>query len=392
MIEPSRTCDVVIVGGAAVGSAVAWFLASNPDFDGSVLVVEKDPTYARCSTTLSAASIRQQFSTPENICMSRFGFDFLRDLEGHFGPGADIGFHQQGYLLLASPEGLGILEANVGLQHDFGVDVALLSPAALAERFPWLAVDGLGGGALGLSGEGWFDPWGLLELFRKDSRARGVDYVHGEVVGFGRDGSRIASVELADGGRIACGAIVNAAGPGAGKVAAMAGVPLPVEPRKRFVFVIDCRVPPGPCPLVVDPSGLYFRPEGARYITGLSPEDAEDGPCEDFDVDHSWFEDRIWPALAARVPAFEAVKVTGAWAGHYDYNTLDQNAIVGPHPEVENLLFANGFSGHGLQQAPAVGRAISELVVHGRYLSIDLARFGYERIAANRPLREINVI
>lgn len=392
MIEPSRTYDVVIVGGAAVGSAVAWFVAGDPTFHGSVLVVERDPTYARCSTTLSAAAIRQQFSTPENIRMSRFGFEFLHELERHFGPGADVGFHNQGYLLLASNDGLRLLESNVELQHDYGVDVALLSSADLAERFPWLAIDGLGGGALGLSGEGWFDSWGLLELFRKGARARGVDYVQGEVIGLERNGSRVTSVVLADGGRVACGTVVNAAGPSAGRVAAMLGLGLPVEPRKRFVFVIDCRAPVGPCPLVVDPSGVYFRPEGARYITGLSPDDDEDGPCDNFDVDYSWFEDRIWPTLAARVPAFEAIKVTGAWAGHYDYNTLDQNAIVGPHPEVGNFLFANGFSGHGLQQAPAVGRAVSELVVHGRYLSIDLARFGYERIAAARPLREINVI
>src|SRR5690606_8183762 len=185
---------------------------------------------------------------------------------------------------------------------------------------------------------------------------------------------------------------VNAAGPGAGRVAAMLGLALPVEPRKRYVFVIDCRTPPGPSPLVVDPSGFYFRPEGPRYITGLSPEEGEDCACDDFEIDHSWFGDSIWPALASRVPAFEAVKVTSAWAGHYAYNTLDQAWLVGRHPGVENFLFANGFSGHGLLQAQAVGRAICELIVHGRYLSIDRARFGYGRVAAGQPLREVNVI
>jgi glycine/D-amino acid oxidase-like deaminating enzyme len=383
---------VVVVGGAAVGSAVAWFLSADPDFDGSVLVVERDRTYATASTTLSVASIRQQFSTPENILMSRFGMAFFSRLKEHFGPDADIGFTHRGYLLLASAQGLGILESNVEIQHDNSVDVALLDAADLAGRFPWLSTEGLAGGALGLSGEGWFDPWSLLTLMSRGARDRGATYVEGEVAAMSRNGATVDNVTLADGETVSCGAVVNAAGPWAGRVAAMAGLVLPVEPRKRYVYVIDCREPPGPCPLVVDPSGVYFRPEGAYFLTGLSPSEDEDSPCDDLEIDHGWFEERIWPVLAARVPAFEAIKVANAWAGHYDYNTLDQNAIVGPHPEVGNFYFANGFSGHGLQQAPAAGRAVAELLVHGRYQAIDLTRFGYERIAGERPLREMNVI
>jgi glycine/D-amino acid oxidase-like deaminating enzyme len=186
--------------------------------------------------------------------------------------------------------------------------------------------------------------------------------------------------------------LVNAAGPWARDVAALAGVDLPVEARRRCVFAFDARRRIDDCPLVIDTSGAWFRPEGELFIAATSPSDGEDRDGLPLEVDHRQWEEALWPALAARVPAFDAVKVTNAWAGYYDYNTFDQNAILGPHPELENLLFANGFSGHGIQQAPAVGRAIAEVIVHGRYVSLDLSVFGFERIAAGRRVVERNVI
>src|SRR5262249_53538952 len=140
------------------------------------------------------------------------------------------------------------------------------------------------------------------------------------------------------------------------------------------------------------PSGVWFRPEHASYIGGVSPSEAEDPDCTDFETDDRLFEEVVWPALAHRVPAFEAIRLARAWAGHYDYNTLDQNAIIGPHPEVDNFYLANGFSGHGLQQSPAVGRAIAELIALGRLRSIDLSRFSYARVTAGRPIIELNVV
>ena len=255
--------------------------------------------------------------------------------------------------------------------------------------------DGIAAGCFGLSNEGWVDPYMLAALFRKAAVARGVELVQGEAAGLTREGSRITGVTLASGEVLGCGILVNAAGTGAGALAAMAGIALPVGPRKRYVYVIDCPSATEAlhkAPLTVLPGGVYFRPEGRNFISGLSPEEHEEPAEFGWDVDHAWFEERIWPVLAERVPLFEALKVTSSWTGHYDYNALDQNAVIGPHPEVRNFLFANGFSGHGLQQGPATGRAIAELVIEGAYLTIDLTRFGYERIMRKEPLYEKNVI
>lgn len=391
---PSST-DVAIIGGGAIGSAVAFFLKSDPAFRGRVTVVERDPSYKRASSALSASSIRQQFSTPENIRMSRFGFAFLRDIQRHLAVDADpvdIGLRTGGYLYLAASEHEAVLRENHAIQRAEGAEVALLAPAELEARFPWLALDGVTLGSLGLAGEGWFDGYGLMQAFRRKARALGAEYVAAEAVGIEAAGKRIEAVKLASGERLACGTLVNAAGPWARAVAAMAGVPLPVEARRRCVFVFDARKRLERCPLVIDTSGIWFRPEGEYFICGTSPAEAEDLHELPLDVDHRQFDEILWPALAARVPAFEAIKPINSWAGYYEYNTFDQNAVLGPHPELGNFLFANGFSGHGIQQAPAAGRAIAELIAHGRYTSLDLSIFGYGRIAAKRPVVEKNVI
>jgi len=172
----------------------------------------------------------------------------------------------------------------------------------------------------------------------------------------------------------------------------MAGVDLPVEARRRCVFGFEAQSPVADCPLVIDTSGIWFRPEGESFIGAVSPPAAQDLDELPLTVDQSLFEERIWPALAERVPSFDSIRQRRAWAGYYEYSTFDQNAFIGPHPELTNLLFATGFSGHGIQHAPAVGRAIAERIVHGRYTTLDLSIFGYERIAADRPVVERNVI
>jgi FAD-dependent oxidoreductase domain-containing protein 1 len=386
--------DVVIVGGAVVGSAVAYFLTHDLAFPGSVAVIERDPTYGRAATALSVASIRQQFSTPENIRMSQFGISFIESLKLRFGRDATVGFRPGGYLLLAGPQGRDRLAANHAIQRAEHADIALLEPSQLAQKFGWLETADLAAGAYGQSGEGWLDAHLLLDLLRRAARRKGATYAHGEVVAIERMRDRVNAVTLADGRRFGCGTLVNAAGPQAGDVAALTGLALPVEPRKRCVFVVACRADLTGMPLIVDTTGVWARPEGNVYLCGVSPP-ANDDPraaADDFAVDYAQFDETVWPALAHRIPAMEALKQVRAWAGHYDFNTFDQNAVLGPHPEVENFVFANGFSGHGLQQAPATGRAIAELIVHGRFVGLDLSAFRYERIAAGRPVRELNVI
>ena len=389
--------DVVIVGGAIVGTAVATFLRRRPDWHGRVVVVERDSTFRTSSTTLSAASIRLQFSTPLNIEISRFGVEVIKHLDTWLGvagePEPEVDFVEGGYLFLASTAGLPILESNHAVQREHGVNVALLTPTELTARFPWMNVDDVAGGSLGLSDEGWFDAYALLQAFRRKARSLGVEEVAGEVVEVERDGGRATGVRLADGRRITADWVVNAAGPRAAGIAAMAGLELPVSPRKRMVFHFDCRTKIAGAPLTIDTSGVYFRPEGPNYIAGSSPHGEQPDPDTfDLEVDRSWFETVVWPAIAHRVPAFEAIRLLDAWAGHYEVNTLDHNAVIGPHPDVPNFLFANGFSGHGLQQAPAAGRALSEWIATGDYETIDVRPLGYERVARNEPYRELNVI
>ncbi|RWM71169.1 MULTISPECIES: FAD-binding oxidoreductase [Mesorhizobium] len=385
--------DVVIIGGAIVGSSIAYYLREE-GFSGSIALVERDPQFAHAATTLSCASIRQQFSIPENIRLSQFTLKLFRRLTAEFGADADIGFREGGYLILAGENGLPILKANHEAQIAEGADIVLEDADALVRRFPWLSAEGITAGAYGRSGEGWFDAHAMLMLFRKALREKNIDFVTADVTGIERQGDRVTSVNLDNGERLEAGIVVNAAGPNAGKVSAMAGLVLPVEPRKRNVFIFEAREKYADMPLLVDPSGIYVRPEGSVYITGGAEPQEGDGPADpgDFEPDWPLFEEVIWPVLATRIPAFEAIKPTRAWAGHYDYNTLDQNAVIGPHPQVRNFLFANGFSGHGLQQAPAVGKALAELIVHGGYRTVDCAAFGYSRVAEGRAFRELNVI
>ena len=399
MTPPDRTADVVIVGGAAMGSSVAYHLLADPAFRGRVLVVEKDTTYRLSASALSAASIRQQFSSAVNIRISLFGIAFLRAVGEHLAVGderPEIGLREGGYLYCATPAGAAILEENHAIQRQEGADILLLDPAALRERFPWLNADDLAAGSWGRSGEGWFDGWGLLQAFRRKARSLGAEYVAGEVAALDREGGRIAGLRLTDGTRIACGALVNCAGSGGPALARLAGLDIPVRAKRRYVFTFTCRERIADCPLLVDPSGVYVRPEGEGFICGASPGPGEDPDWRDDDpafqeVDHAFFEEVVWPALAHRVPAFEAIRPGRAWAGPYDMCVFDHNAVVGPAGP-DNFYLRNGFSGHGLQQSPAVGRGVAELLAHGRYVTLDLSELGFARIAAGRPLVERNVI
>ncbi|PWE33176.1 FAD-binding oxidoreductase [Maritimibacter sp. 55A14] len=389
--------DVVIAGGAVMGSACAYWLSHMDGFSGRVLVVEPDPGYATASTALSVASIRLQFSNRINVEISRFGLEFIRNASRYLGKEGgvhDLCLRENGYLFLAGSDAQDeILRNNCALQRDLGAETELLDPAALAALFRFLNLSDVTSGSFGPRHEGWFDNMGLLGGLRRAARARGVDYVTDRVTGLQQDGGRITAVELASGRRVAAGALVNAAGTRGAEIARMAGKDIPIEARKRTVFIIDAPNAVHPdAPLLVDHTGFYLRPEGDQWLCATIPQDDPAVDPDDFEPRYQEFEDLIWPRLWARAPGFDAIKILRMWAGHYSYNRLDANAIVGAHPEISNFYFANGFSGHGLQQAPAVGRGIAELICHGEYRSLDLSELGVARILENRPFREIAIV
>lgn len=379
-----------------MGSSIAYHLAAQPGFSGRILVIDKDMSYRKAASSLSLSSVRQQFSSPINIRVGLYGVSFLRKARETLaveGEAPDLPFTENGYLYLASEAGAPILAQNHETQIAEGADILLLGPEALRQRFPFLNLEGVAAGAFGRTGEGWFDGYTLMQAFRRKARSLGVAYREGRIVATERQGSRIAAVQLASGERIACGAFVNTAGAsGAARLAAQMGFELPVRSRKRCVFMFHAHERIARCPLTIDASGVYFRSEGDAYLCGVSPPEAEDPDSDAFDVEWREFDEIIWPALAHRIPAFETLRVGRAWAGHYDLNIFDHNAIVGRAPGLDNAYLAAGFSGHGMQQSPAVGRGLAELIAQGRYATLDLSDLGYERIAAGRPLVERNVI
>lgn len=405
-----RHADTVIIGGAVMGSALAYFLTEDDSYDQSVAVIEADPTYERASTPLSGGSFRQQFSTALNVKVSQYALDFIDQWHALVevnGESPELGFVDTGYLFLIDQERLANYQASHEVQRSCGAGVRMLDPKALNEEFSYLNTDGLVAGSLGTR-EGTLDPWAFMSGFRQRARSKGAEYITGRVVGVNRGSTRpgakqssgqngdsvdpIQSVTLGSGEIITCRRVVNCAGVRANQVAEMVGLGVPVEARSRTSFVFDCRTPiDNQFPLTIDTSGVHVRREGTQYLSGTVPRNdiAVDPMDTNARVDE--FEDLIWPALANRIPQFDAINLTSSWGGHYSYNTLDHNMVVGPSP-VEDFYFCNGFSGHGLQQAPAVGRGLAELIIHGSYQSLDLEELGYDRVMRQEPVLETNII
>lgn len=396
----NKSYDVVIVGGAMLGSSIAWFLTDNPDFNGSILVVERDPTYENAATAHTNSCIRQQFSSELNVRISQFGADFIKNLRRYMGDDErvpDLSIQSYGYLYLANSEKFAdVLRANQKVQRAAGAATQLLSPDEIAADYPFYALDDVVLGSINRVDEGYWDGGTVFDWWRRSARERGVEYIANEVVAMTRcdSGARVASVTLASGEVISCGHVVNATGPRGAKTARMLGVEIPVEPRKRFTWVFSAEQPlDRDLPLTIDPSGVHMRQDGpTTYLAGGHAEYDPAVDPDDFAMDQALWEDHIWPVIATRIPQFEAIRVITEWAGHYDYNTFDQNAIIGPHPEIDNFMFANGFSGHGLQQSPAMGRATAEWLTYGRYRSLDLSPLHFERILAGKPYAEKAVI
>lgn len=384
--------DIVIAGGGVTGCALAYFLASNKDFQGRIALVEPDPSYQRAATPKSAGGVRQQFSTPANIAMSKFAVEFIArapELLEVDGQSPDLGFRQQGYLFMAT-DGRKLSDLYQ-TQIGHGAKVRLLDKAALKIAFPWLNIEDIEAGSFGPE-DGWLDPYQLLQAFRRKAKALGVEFLQDEVAGLEVKDYRVKLVHLQKSGKIETDILVNQTGARARDIAAFAAIDLPVFPRKRNVFVFSCRTDLPAMPLCIDTSGVWWRPESGQYICGLSPAPEKDPDTWDEEIDENFFMEEIWPILAHRVPAFEAIKRNHAWAGQYDYNSFDQNVLIGPASQCKNFYFANGFSGHGLQQAPAIGRGLSELILYGSYRSLDLSALSYSRYLANNPIVERHVV
>ncbi len=384
--------DVVIVGGGLMGSATAHFLAAmSPGL--AVAVVEPDPTYEFASSVRASGGARRLFSCPENIAMSNFSIDFIRAFPEAMAVGgerAEVDWREGGYLFIVPPSGLAVLEANHAVQRAHGVDARLLSPAELAARFPSMRVDDLGGGVHS-PGDGWCDPSSLLQGFRRKARSQGVTYRQDRVTAFAVSGGAVRSATLATGAVLRAHAFVNAAGAWSGEVAAMAGMRLPVAPLRRFEHYFTCATRLEPLPYVKDLARLAFRPEGEGYSGGLVSGEAARG--FHFEVDHGWFEREVWPALAHRFPAMEAARCHRTWSGLYEQCELDGNPVIGPwHSGCANLFTVAGFSGHGMMHAPAAGRAVAELVLHGAFRTLDLSRLGYGRVERGEPYAERGIV
>ncbi|KAL7531020.1 hypothetical protein ACHAXR_007090 [Thalassiosira sp. AJA248-18] len=432
----SNNVDTLIIGGGPVGLSTAYHLetinnnnssSSSSNGSSSITIVERDPTYARSSATLSAGGIRQQFSLKENVEMSLYGRDFLREAHDILrvdDDEVDLQFQEHGYLFLAaSSKGKAQLIQNNKVQQSAGcTDIHLMDPSQLKQQFPWLNTSDVELGSFGERGEGWFDPWALINGLKRKCQSIGVRFVKGSPIGAVRDDPSgcILSVDVLDDEkdvtRYNVGHVVNAAGAHCNSVMmTLAGNNLlhhiPVEPRKRCIFFIHCNtqqeyIVPQIAPLTVCPTGVYFRSEGliredgeptGNFLCGVSPNQDIDRAIDDMSdldyADHELWDEVIWPALYHRVPALGEVKVKSSWAGLYEYNTMDQNAIIDYHPEMENVIMVNGFSGHGLQQSPASGRAVAELIsLGGNFATLDLSVFSFERCYENRPVFEAGIV
>jgi len=415
--------DVLIIGGGIMGSSTAHWLARKTNGQLKVCVVEPDPSYSSSATTLSVGGLRQQFSLRENIKIGLYARDFMRGYPaslawGDLNPESlpDVNFQPHGYLFLATKAGEEVLARNQATQAECGASTVMLDQANLRRTFPWLNIEAgdvspeVTAGCYGADNEGWFDPWALLQAFKVSAQHGGVEYVQGKVTEVktkldGTPSSAIISGNLSKDKKeleVNFDKLVIAAGGDSGEVGRLVGigsgegalaVPIPVEKRKRFVYVPHCPDGPGlDCPLVIDPTGVYFRREGlgGNYLCGQSPtEEQEPNDTDLAKVDMDWFEEQVWPVMAQRVDAFERLKVRTSWAGNYDYNTWDQNGLIGRHPALSNTYIACGFSGHGIQQGPAVGRGIAELLLEGAFSSLDLTPLSFDRVLEGRREPEI---
>ncbi len=371
-----------------MGSSTAYHLMKG-DPSLSVVVIERDSTYARASTILSDGNVRIQFNLEENIRMSQYALDVLRTFDddmatANFRP--DVGARHQGNLFLADETGKAAALNGIDTQRNLGCEVTWLSGEEVEGQFPGLHLEGLVGGSFAQV-DGSVDPSAVLRGFRNKAAELGAHYLDDQVVELLTVDDVMSGVRLRSGKDLMSSVVVNCAGAWSADLARPLGVELPVIPLMRTVYVVSTTVPTAGMPSLFLPSGVYAIPESDRtwLIAWSLPED----PIGfDFTpATQQRFIDLIWPELHAHLPVFDSLKVETAWAGLYDVNTMDGNAIFGEWPRIGGLFLATGFSGHGFQQSPAVGRYLAELIL-GRSPTIDLSRLGGQRVLDNEPLYE----
>jgi FAD-dependent oxidoreductase domain-containing protein 1 len=384
--------DVLIIGGGAIGAAVAYYLKLT-DPSCHVTVAERDPAYALASTPRASGGVRRLFSLPENIALSNYSIPFFESFARTMAvdeSDADIGFRKGGYLFIVPPDGREMLKANRETQLRLGANVVWLEPDELKALYPSMNVADLGA-AVHSPDDGWLDPHSVLHGFRRKAKSLGAEFLAEEVTSLERDGNRVGKVRLASGLESEAEWVVNAAGAWAKEICGMLDVAVPIEPLRRYEHYFECEDPIEPLPYIKDPDRLAFRPEGGGYTGGVPT--LEEPRGYNFEADHGYFDDVVWPALAHRFPQFERTKVKNTLPGLYDQNDFDGNVIIGPGAGgLTNFQMLAGFSGHGLMHAPGCGRAMAELILHGRYETIDLSRFGWQRIIDSKPLPEQGII
>lgn len=384
--------DVAIIGGGAIGASVAYFLKTM-DPSLSVTVIERDPTYGIASTPRASGGVRRLFSLPENIALSNYSIPFFEAFPTTMavnGQQADIGFKKGGYLFIVPPSSREMLKANYDTELSMGCNVLWLEQDEIAHKFPSMFVGDLGA-AVHSPDDGWLDPHSVLMGFRKKAQALGAVFLAEDVTAMARQGAQVTAALTSKGTRVEAAHFVNAAGAWAKEICTMLGFAVPIEPLRRFEHYFECEDAIEPLPYLKDPERLAFRPEGKGYSGGV-PTLAEPRGYN-METDHSYFETVVWPALAHRFPKFERTRCKATLPGLYDQNDLDGNVIIGPGADgLGNFHLLAGFSGHGLMHAPGCGRAMAELILKGRYETIDLTRFGWQRVKDGAPLPERGIL
>jgi sarcosine oxidase subunit beta len=377
--------DIVVIGAGIMGCSVAYYLASRGA--GRVLVLERE-AIARGSTADAAGGIRLQFSTETNIVLSKLSFEVWEHFHELFG--IDIGLHQQGYLfLLIQPDEVPVFQRNLELQRSFGIPVRWVSPEDIKELNPAVRIDDVLGGTF-CPRDGWCDPHSATMGFAQAARRLGVEIREGcPASGFQIESGRLRAVLTPD-SRIETRLAVICAGAWTQDVGKMAGIELPVLPYRRMSFVTErFELVPRTIPMTIEfATSLYVHPEGDGFLFGMANPD--EPPGFDKRVDDAWMA-RTVEALCRRLPVFEYARIKRGWAGFYEV-TPDHNPLLGPVDEVEGVLVAAGFSGHGFMQGPAVGQCIAELVLDGRARSVDLSPFAPGRFRTGKLVPERNVI